>query len=147
MRVVSTAPDPSEVARLKELAFHNALAFQSLKDDLVSLRVNSMKQAEVGAKLGVSQSAIAQFEADGNDPRLSTLQAYAFAVGARVTVIIENTSSPYVREWGKKAAPFTRDEEFEVVIRSSTASNTLSDKLVRTSAPTKTKSTDFVIAA
>lgn len=88
----SSAPQ-GDLQVLEELAYKNALAFQSLKDDLVSLRLETLKQRDVAERLGVSQAAVSQFEAAENDPRLSTLEAYAFAVGAPVAVVVGSPRS------------------------------------------------------
>ncbi len=83
--------NPEDLKRLRNLAAHNAREFSKLKDDLVLMRIESgQTQREVGDLLGKSQSAVAQFEDGGNDPRLSSLRTYALATGVRVTVTLES---------------------------------------------------------
>lgn len=95
----------TERDRIKELAFHNAMQFLELKDGLIATRIEQgQTQKEVGMLLGKGQSAIAHFEDEGNDPRLSTLASYALAVGARVTVKIERNPSAERRQFEKIGA-------------------------------------------
>lgn len=54
--------------------------------ELSALRKRAaLTQGYVADYMGTSQSAISELERAGTDPRLSTLQRYARAVGARVT--------------------------------------------------------------
>lgn len=54
---------------------------------LVRLRDEAgLTQAGIAARLGTSQPVIARIEAGGRNPRLSTLERYARAVGAQVEV-------------------------------------------------------------
>ncbi len=48
-----------------------------------------LSQSEVAARMGTSQSAVARFEAGDLDIRLSTLQRYTEALGARLEWRIE----------------------------------------------------------
>lgn len=53
--------------------------------DLVLAREDAgLSQSEVGARMGISQSAVARIESGRRDVRLSTLRRYANAVGASV---------------------------------------------------------------
>lgn len=68
-----------------------ALAEEQVREDrdmlagLVRLRKErDLTHAEVGSLLGVTGSAIQQFERVGGDPRLSTIRRYALALGALV---------------------------------------------------------------
>ncbi len=45
-----------------------------------------LTQADVAGRMGTSQSVIARLEAGGRDPRISTLERYAEAVGAGLEV-------------------------------------------------------------
>lgn len=47
-----------------------------------------LSQREVARRMETTQSAVAKFERTGGDPRLSTLQRYARAVGAQLHVNI-----------------------------------------------------------
>lgn len=50
--------------------------------DLVQARrEQGISQAQIAEFLGISQSAVAQFERYDNDPRMSTVRRYALAVG------------------------------------------------------------------
>jgi predicted transcriptional regulator len=48
---------------------------------LVLRREQGLSQAEVAARMGTSQSAVARFEAGDLDVRLSTVERYVSAVG------------------------------------------------------------------
>ncbi len=53
--------------------------------DLVAMRVqHKLKQGVVAERMGVSQSAVSQFERYDSNPKLSTVRRYALAVGARI---------------------------------------------------------------
>ncbi len=43
-----------------------------------------LSQAEVAARMGTSQPAVARLESGGSDARLSTLERYAAALGAEL---------------------------------------------------------------
>jgi len=51
-------------------------------------RAMGISQTMVAARMGTSQSALARLEAGGSDPRLSTLERYARALGDEVDVIL-----------------------------------------------------------
>lgn len=53
---------------------------------LAARRTGGLTQASVAAAMGTTQSAVSDLERGGSDPRLSTLQRYARAVGRRVAV-------------------------------------------------------------
>jgi transcriptional regulator with XRE-family HTH domain len=58
---------------------------QALLADLVAQRrAAGLSQAEVAARMGTSQPAVARVEAGSGDVRLSTLERYAAAVGRRL---------------------------------------------------------------
>ena len=48
-----------------------------------------LTQAQLGARVGTSQSALARLEAGGVEPRLSTLEALGHALGAQLIVNFE----------------------------------------------------------
>jgi predicted transcriptional regulator len=48
-----------------------------------------LSQAEVAARMGTSQPAVARLEAGGMDVRLSTLERYAAAVGRRLELRLD----------------------------------------------------------
>ena len=58
---------------------------QSLSGQLVDLRHRlGLSQVEVAARMGTSQSAVARFESGDLDVRLSTVERYTDALGARL---------------------------------------------------------------
>ena len=64
---------------------------RSVSGQLTSLRRElGLSQAEVAARMGTSQSAVARFEAGDLDVRLSTLSATRTALGARLEWRIEH---------------------------------------------------------
>lgn len=58
---------------------------RALADTLVARRTEiGLSQTEVAARMGTSQSAVARLESGDADIRLSTLERYVAAVGARL---------------------------------------------------------------
>lgn len=53
-----------------------------------------LSQAEVAARMGTSQSAVARLEAGGADARLSSLERYAAAVGRRIEWRLQALDGP-----------------------------------------------------
>lgn len=49
-------------------------------------RRRGLSQAQVAERIGTTQSAVARLEAEQSDPRLSTVQRYAEAVGAKIEI-------------------------------------------------------------
>lgn len=74
-------------AEISEQAERNAVL-----DYLVTARKAQskpeMSQAVVAKKLGISQSAVAEFEVRRTDVKLGTLQRYARAIGKRIEIRI-----------------------------------------------------------
>jgi predicted transcriptional regulator len=65
----------------REMAAHR----RALLDELVARRRTAgLSQGEVADRMGTSQPAVARLEAGQVDARISTLQRYADAVGARL---------------------------------------------------------------
>lgn len=63
---------------------------QELVQSLAALRNElGMSQTEVAARMGTSQSAVARLEAGDADPRLSTLERYAAALGRNLDVRLD----------------------------------------------------------
>jgi predicted transcriptional regulator len=63
---------------------------RTVTGQLVSLRRDlGLSQTEVAVRMGTSQSAVARFEAGDLDARLSTLERYTEALGARLEWRIE----------------------------------------------------------
>ncbi|NUV56670.1 helix-turn-helix transcriptional regulator [Streptomyces coelicolor] len=70
-----------------EAAFVDAALRSSLLKRLVSRRkARGLSQSTVAERMETTQSAVSELEAAGTDPRLSTLQRYARAIGCRVDV-------------------------------------------------------------
>ncbi|MEU2000939.1 helix-turn-helix domain-containing protein [Rhodococcus sp. NPDC019627] len=70
---------------------------RALLDELVATRLeHGLTQTDIAAQMGTSQSAIARLERGDIDPRLSTLERYAAAVGRTVdwTISAQQESSP-----------------------------------------------------
>lgn len=66
---------------------HHKQRRQDLLAELVERRHDAgLSQADVAARMGTSQPAVARLEAGGVDARLSTLERYAAAVGLRMEV-------------------------------------------------------------
>jgi predicted transcriptional regulator len=64
---------------------------RSVTGQLVSLRKDlGLSQTEVASRMGTSQSAVARFEAGDLDARLSTVERYTLALGARLEWRIEH---------------------------------------------------------
>lgn len=58
---------------------------QELIGELVAARrARGLSQTAVAARMGTSQSVVARFESGDRDVRLSSLERYASAVGARL---------------------------------------------------------------
>lgn len=82
--------DLSSLSALEIRAMELAEADGSMLYQLVRVRITSgLTQAEVGKRMGITQPSVAAFESYDNDPKLSTIQRYALAVGARITHTVE----------------------------------------------------------
>ncbi|MFI0794854.1 helix-turn-helix domain-containing protein [Micromonospora rubida] len=80
-------------------AIEDAKDAERLIDTLVELRVRQgLTQAEVAFAMETTQSAVSKFERSGGDPRLSTVQRYARASGARVRLTVD-VSRPKTNSW------------------------------------------------
>lgn len=76
----------------------------SLASMFIAARTRSkLTQAELGAKMGTSQSTIARLESGAAKPSLSTLQRYAKATGARLKITLEPKTRSK-KDRGKRAA-------------------------------------------
>lgn len=87
---------------LHRLAGDLVAADAKMLDDLVAIRRRTLSQAEVAARMGISQGAVARIEAGDRNPHLSTLRRYAHAVRARVehaVVPLAMDRTPNVRPW------------------------------------------------
>jgi DNA-binding XRE family transcriptional regulator len=71
-------------------------------------RETGLSQTEVAARMGTSQSTVARLEAGEVDPRLSTLQRYAEALGAGLDIQLRDRSqisAPQAFPTGSRPAP------------------------------------------
>ena len=73
---------------------------QLVRDLAEHRRALGLSQTVVAARMGTSQSALARIEAGESDPRVSTIERYALAVG--VEVALREPSSR--RDMGRRAA-------------------------------------------
>jgi DNA-binding XRE family transcriptional regulator len=75
-------------------AFQDAQARAALLATCVRVRKDaSLTQAEVALAMRTTQSAISDLESGATDPRLSTLQRYARAVGVRLDLALLHPSA------------------------------------------------------
>lgn len=91
-------------------------AREGLIDDLVERRkLLGVSQAEVASRMGVGQSTISEFENEATDPRLSTLQRYARAVGAEVSVSLQTAADQALHQWRLAASALVGGANLTVV--------------------------------
>jgi predicted transcriptional regulator len=84
---VSERRNPTVFPGFKEMAERR----RAVSGQLLSLRRElGLSQAEVATRMGTSQSAVARFEAGDLDVRLSTVERYTMALGARLEWRIEH---------------------------------------------------------
>ena len=70
-------------------------ALDDLKRDLVALRErHGLTQPDVAERLGMTQSAVSQFERYDSNPTLRSLRRYALAVGARLNIEVIDDWDP-----------------------------------------------------
>jgi transcriptional regulator with XRE-family HTH domain len=75
----------SRKSEMDEIALHNSGSWIDFHQSLIQRRLDSgMTQSDVAKKIGVSQSAVAQFESLSRRPNLDTVFTYALAVGAKL---------------------------------------------------------------
>lgn len=68
----------------------DAAELGDLVESLVRLRRElGLRQKDVARIIGSTQSAVSDFERIGGDPRLTTIQRYARALGARVHLAVD----------------------------------------------------------
>jgi transcriptional regulator with XRE-family HTH domain len=82
----------------RDPAFRAALADSEARGELVRLLLetrhgNGRTQADVAELMGTTQSAISELEGGATDPRLSTLQRYARAVGRALRIDVVNEAA------------------------------------------------------
>lgn len=75
-------------------AYEDAQRRSAILRDLVGARrARGIAQRMVAERMGTTQSAVSDLECGATDPRLSTLQRYARAVGMRLVVEVEQVGS------------------------------------------------------
>jgi transcriptional regulator with XRE-family HTH domain len=86
------AADPTFALDLAEAAERHDL----LVECVTARKRAGLSQTAVAREMNTTQSAVSEFEG-GTDPRLSTLQRYARAVGSSIEVRLR--PAPYLRVW------------------------------------------------
>lgn len=87
-------------------AYEDAEERQSILDRLVGLRRDRhLTQSAIAARMGVRQPTVSGFETEDSDPRLSSLQRYARAVGARLRLVLLVTGD---HDWPSASVTFYR---------------------------------------
>lgn len=76
--------------------FEDAVWRRALLARLAEVR-GGRRQREVAAAMGTTQSAVSDLEQGRVDPRLSTLQRYARAVGVRLEIVITREDAAQYR--------------------------------------------------
>ena len=80
-----------ELTNVEKLASANYGSWLDFQRKLVEHRVTKgLTQVDVARLLGVSQPAVSQLEKATNMPSLTSLFAYATAIGARITFNLED---------------------------------------------------------
>lgn len=70
-----------------ELGVRNFAAWQDLMDQLVTAREDQgLSQKEMGERMGISQSAVAQFELSSANPTISSIVRYANQLGIELVL-------------------------------------------------------------
>lgn len=76
-------------------ARNNALQVLDFKFDLVQQRKHvGLKQSEVAERMGVTQSTVAEFEKQEGNPTLRTIERYASAVDAKISLSVDDDCGP-----------------------------------------------------
>lgn len=77
--------DPAFAAAYEDIGVRN-----SLLDQLVAARKQvGLTQFHVAEAMGIKQPTVSEFEAESSDPRLSTLQRYARAIGGKIRITFD----------------------------------------------------------
>jgi transcriptional regulator with XRE-family HTH domain len=86
MTAESAGDDLPALPGFRELARRRRSALAGL---VAQRRAAGLSQADVAARMGTSQPAVARLEAGNVDVRLSTLERYAAAVGGRLRLRLD----------------------------------------------------------
>ncbi len=102
---------------VQRLANDLARSDREFLDELIAYRRRELTQAEVAERMGVSQSAVSQFEAGDRDPQLSTVRRYALAIGVMVKHrVVEPGRAELIRDDALKAVADLRLRLFHDVM-------------------------------
>lgn len=83
----------SELSPRQALGLANQTQWRGLIEDLVKIRkLRKLSQSQLGDLLGISQSAISQFEDGLSNPTIQTIKLYALAVGAEISISVSAAS-------------------------------------------------------
>lgn len=79
------------------LAREEILDRHAILDALVAMRKTAgVTQEQMAERMSISQPTVSEFESEQSDPKLSTLQRYARALGARIDVRIDASPTDQV---------------------------------------------------
>lgn len=99
-------------------AAEDRAARQRLLDALVQLRRRRrIWQDQVATGLGGTQSMISDLEKGVTDARLSTLQAYTRAIGARLRVVLDEDPRDRFSCWRDRTLPYPSTVLSQVTVR------------------------------
>lgn len=96
---------PEVTVRASKLTdhFQDALQRQELMADLVNRRIAAgIKAKDVARAMGVTPSTVSELENHQDDPRLSTVQRYARAIGIHVEFVALSSAA---RSWRARTNP------------------------------------------
>lgn len=103
-----------EADPIQRLATDLARSDRRFIDRLVAVRRDKgLTQAEVSARMGVSQGAVSQFESGHRDPKLSTIRRYALAVGVPIEhrVVVTDDRAGLLQDEAVRARHERKGEE------------------------------------
>lgn len=104
---------------VQRLANDLARGDREFLDELIAHRRGSATQGEIADRMGVSQSAVSQFEAGDRDPQLSTIRRYALALGVMVEHrVVEAGRAELIRDEAVRAIAGLRDATSPAIQRS-----------------------------
>jgi transcriptional regulator with XRE-family HTH domain len=94
-----------EEASERDEAFTSHLADARLRMSVLRSLVDArqaerLTQSTIAERMGTTQSAVSELEGGASDPRLSTLQRYARAVGAHLSISVVDSSALITAELG-----------------------------------------------
>lgn len=89
---------------VQRLANDLARGDREFLDHLVEHRRLKFTQSEVAERMGISQSAVSQFESGDRDPQLSTVRRYALALELMIEhKVVERGRAELIRDEGLRA--------------------------------------------